>query len=167
MGGEPNELYLYNRGDTCNSVSGGYSKIGLSVYTYWSSATTSDPVYNATNMQVNWGRVGSTREYANGCATTNGIDVTDYKTAHFIGYQSTSTKQNASFNIGNFLDYSSTTGRYKFENILYVNIDSRTSKEFTIDISALTGEYHFAMYGDFYASARGTVTLEAMWLTKD
>lgn len=167
MGGEPNELYLYNRGDICSSVTGGYSKVGHSAYTHWSSVTTSDPVYNATNMQVNWGKVGKTREYGNGCATINAIDITNYKTVHYLGYQSTSNQNNASFNFGDFLDYSSATGRYKYDPQRWVNINSRTSKEFTIDISDLTGAYHFGMYGDFYASASGTITLEAMWLTKD
>ena len=136
------ELYLYNAGDQCTSVTGGW---GTSGYSY-SGRTVSAGILESDKMSL----VGSST-YAVMLGTANAIDVTDYSTLYVEG-EPTGTINNVSINAAVCTSKVAST---KAAEISFGGDLSRSVK--SVDISGITGNVYITVYAQFSDSCNGNI----------
>ena len=130
-------LYLYNKGDACDGVHGGWV------------ASTRKHATNATKPTLTLGEnsmtaaiTGATMNFESGCVgTVNGVDLTNYSKITFVvtGYTLSNSHGNASIQIGVTSDMEGT-----FDFDCYERITGKGTYE--LDISALSGVHDFVIY---------------------
>lgn len=133
------DLYLYNAGDLCTPVTGGWV------------TTAGDIVITYDSDSISFGYSDTTTAGEYGCLyTVNPVDLTDYSTLRItvnpasvgyspyllVGTDNTSRNQNASTVVAK------------------TEITSAGSKTWTLDVSALTGSYYVGFY---WNESEGTI----------
>lgn len=153
-------LYLYNNGDICESVTGGYSAIGKG----WDSGSPNEKApavtYNSDNVYM----IESER-YSGIFHTVNKIDLTLYKTLYFDGLMKHSQPNIASADVYCSLCIWSDIGTYASDNIAASILSDNLDKLRTLDVSNLNGEYYIGFrLLSVYQNGGSTVTMRQMWL---
>lgn len=131
-------LYLYNLGDTCDSVTGGWTK-------YNSNST----VTNGSNSMT----VKANGNYeAGGAKTVNTIDVTNFNTLVFTGSNGSGTS------------YSDFAIRLTKDGTVKASMTS--AKNATLDVSGLSGAHTVEVYCNNAASGGRSIIVSEIYLTK-
>jgi len=132
-------LYLYNAGDVCAGVSGGWVAVGKKANASASaSATTPSVTYNSDNVYVK----GSANNASYVFYNKSPVDLTNYDTLIIDG--EIFLHQNANqYDMSKVCVWSS-IGTYYSDNLAaqYVLRTGATESHIEIDVSALTGSYH-------------------------
>lgn len=149
-------VYLYNSGDSCVDLTGGYTAVAMS----WSSST---PKKNAPTVTNNDDHMLISQIAGAGGAvyTEKKIDLSGFKTLYFDGMISCNTSNLERANLSIWSDI----GTYKETNRVAMMKADNLEGIKLLDISSLTGEYHIGFY--LYNSGGDTtsvVKLNKMWL---
>ena len=130
-------LYLYNKGDSCDAVHGGWV---ASTRKHATNATKPTLTMGATEMTA--AITGTTMNFESGCVgTANGVDLTNYSKLTFVvtGYTLSNSNGDASIQIGVTSDMEGT-----FDFDCSEKITGKGTYE--LDISALSGVHDFVIY---------------------
>lgn len=149
-------VYLYNSGDSCVDLTGGYTAVAMS----WSSST---PNKNAPTVTNNDDHMLISQISGAGGAvyTEKKIELSGFKTLYFDGMISCNTNNLERANLSIWSDI----GTYKETNRVAMMKADNLEGVKTLDISSLTGEYHIGFY--LYNAGGDTtseVKLNKMWL---
>lgn len=136
--------YLYNTGNECEEITGGWVSKALSYSsTATSTATAPTVTRNSANMVIKM----STESGSGIVYTKNKIDLTAYNTLRFKGTMNGSTTSTRNFYLR--IDVWSAIGSNGAENRVTTLTTSGTiTGERVLDVSELTGEYYigFSLY---------------------
>lgn len=125
-------VYLYNRGDTCDDLTGGYVAAGLKPAATSASAAAPTVVYNDDSMVITGSNTGT---YNGGYVkTVNKIDLTDFTRLVFEG----SRTGNGTAVMQVWTQIGSYINEYSVAQAT-IPVDATSSE---IDISGLTGEHY-------------------------
>jgi hypothetical protein len=130
-------LYLYNKGDSCDAVHGGWV---ASTRKHATNAKKPTLTLGATEMTA--AITGTTVNYESGCVgTANGVDLSNYSKITFIvtGYTLSNSYGDASIQIGVTSDLD---GTFEFDR--YERITGKGTYE--LDVSTLSGVHDFVIY---------------------
>jgi hypothetical protein len=137
--------YLYNQGDQCSSITGG-----------WKSALSGGISVDLSGAQIVFSVTSSTKRDAS-VYTNNKIDVTNYKSliVRMTAAKGASDYSGWKFQVG----ISSANTAYKPTFTTYTQNNSSVLTDVKVDISGITGSYYVAIYSDV---ANGTI--DKVWL---
>ena len=130
-------LYLYNHGDSCDDVHGGWDRSSR-MYT----TNKKSPTLNFGTSEMTATISGTTKNYESGCIeTANGVDITKYNKITFVvtGYSLSNTYGSAYIRAGVSDDLS---GTMTFN--AYVRITGKGTYE--LDISGLSGVHDIVVF---------------------
>lgn len=143
--------YYYNKGNTCDSVTGGWVKTG----------TGGSLTFNSESMTL----VADTYQKGTDAATTNMVDLTDIKTLYFsvksatsyptpgyprIGISENSNPSSGASNSSKWTAFSGLSSSDSFQTV-------------SVDVSSCTGSYYIAFGGYKGDSGGATIEVEAIW----
>ena len=131
-------LYLYNNGDSCDGVHGGWVR---STRMYATNKKTPTLSFGTTEMTATIS--GTTKNFQSGCIETqNGVDITKYNKITFVvtGFSLTNTYGSAKIRAGVSDDLSTTTMSFD----AYVPITKKGTYE--LDISNLSGVHDIVVF---------------------
>ena len=164
-----NGIYLYNKGNECTDVTGGWTINGVHPGAGYVCSNKSQYLYkNSDNMQIymhgSWVDAQASTTY-----TKKAIDLTDYSTLKVMAFGS---KAGGSIKISTGVPwYNSRMGWYQM-NVGFlksVSIDAGTAYQLhELDVSDVTGEYYIHLYGDQARSQYNlNVYISQVWLEKE
>lgn len=140
-------LILYNYGDLCTEVTGGWTKSGFTYYSYsWKDVT-----FNSDNMTIY-------NSYVNGgyhiAGTVNAIDVTKYSKLKVIG--KTSTEIRAAVSLISTKDLSSSVAGVPI-------MQSSSISTYETDISDISGSFYVTFANTSESNVVNTIVYK-IWL---
>jgi hypothetical protein len=152
------KTYLYNLGDECTALTGGWS-----VESYRTTYTTVHTVAeNASNIQITTqGNAAGAGQTAYTHATA--IDLTNYTTLHCTGYVE---KENQYIAVA----ATQKSGAWGTDSMTtwwagYTQSTSTTETEFILDVSSFNGSYYIYMIAaDATPASQFTATFTKVWL---
>ncbi|MBQ5659232.1 MAG: hypothetical protein IIV02_06900, partial [Peptococcaceae bacterium] len=165
----PDRTYLYNSGDECTDVTGGWGFYAYAKQLYLASNTSISK--GSESMTITSKGTSSSGGYGV-LYTTNKIDLTNVTTFHLDGFVTPAT-------IGTYsammilTDKPSDSLTNGVDGILKKskNIYTITSRQdITLDVSDISGEYYVGFYcaqTDLRASYTGKLTIHNIWLDLD
>ena len=133
--GNMQTVYLYNNGDECTDVTGGYSSNSWTI----GSIKATDPTFTNNSVTLDTNGVATVKNLA----TVNMIDLTDVNMVHF-GIHTTKGGN------GIFYGYSNNKTISDLSPFKKASVVTSDYQEYTVDVSDLIGKYYILafVYGD-------------------
>ena len=154
--------YLFNDGDQCLALTGGWHADLASISPYVGNG---GGVVIDTTIAM---RIYQVSEYYQGaaiCTTKNKIDLTDVKTITVKASVATNKGASDSFCIGASANYTPWNTSGYWNCAAYKQLTYGTDKETVLDVSALSGSFYIAFGGNSELSKGGTITISEVYLT--
>lgn len=150
-----NAVYLYNAGDNCTSLTGGWQAQSKALNSSNTGAGTPAVSNGSSSVTVT---ASSSSTYRGGIfRTTSKIDLSNYDKIRFTGTATSSGEADRCR-----LCIWSAIGTYQEDNLVgYVNLYGASSSTKSLDISSLSGSYYVG-FGLFYSSS----TVPSFTMTK-
>lgn len=141
--------YLYNNGDQCVAVSGGW--VPYLYLTYWTTS-------GSTGFESNRFYIYYPSNNYLGMTHLNPVDFTPFTTLTMKILNSTANANNCVWIVYKTLNDSTLAsyGRYQIDGGTNVALsgtvptNSTTPQTITVDVSSLSGTYHVGMHGQYY-----------------
>lgn len=151
--------YLYNSGDKCTDITGGYTAINMA---YSSDATAKALPSIAESGGVMTIKHTSTSNVGGAVRTGNKIDLTNFSKLYFDGKLTANSGATQRTNLSIW----SAIGEYRDTNRVACLEADNTDGEKTLDISGLKGTFYigFFLYNNANQSPAASVTMRKMWL---
>lgn len=151
-------VYLYIEGDTCESLTGGYTVAAMKAASSESGTGTPAVTYGDSSMVIKPVKSTAIGTYIGGIVRTKSkIDCSQYDTLIFEGTV-------AGISTGNGkIAFWSTMGANQSENQAKYKMLSNGSDPITVDVSDLTGSYYIG-FGFDSQNTQITVTMESLRL---
>lgn len=153
-------VYLYLAGDTCESVTGGYTAAALKNTSTTNDTSVAVPTvtYGDSSMVIQPGKTSTAGTYRGGIVrTSNKIDCSGYSTLTFEG-----TVEGLGVGTGKLCLWSE-IGSYQQENLAKYTELANGSDPITVDVSDLTGSYYIG-FGLEGSNVQITVTMNSLRL---
>ena len=152
-------LYLYKQGNTCTSVTGGYTTKMVAYGSDGPTTKAAKVTYNSTNM--NMVQSDSSLNTSSVVVTVNAIDLTNYDTLYFDGFMKFYQYGNRA-SVGVWKSF----GTYFSDNRAAVINGSTSSGVKSVSVSNLSGKYYvgFALYTNHNQSPNSEITMYNMYL---
>ena len=147
------DVYLYNLGDTCDAVTGGWVSNAKALDSSSTGAAAPSITYGADSMTIS---TTGTNYTAGVARPANKIDVTNFNTIYFKGAANATTGR---CKICVWSDF----GAYQTDN-LAASVDLQTKTEAQIDVSGLTGKYYIGFGMSRGSSKDNSVTVKQFYL---
>lgn len=146
-------VYLYDSGDTCNDVTGGYSAVALAAAASDATKVAPAVTYGEYSMVIKPSKSASAGKYSGGIVRTNNkIDCSGYSTLTFEG-----TVEGLGIGNGK-LSLWSEMGAHQIENRVMYSDLVNGSVPITVDVSGLDGSYYIGLGFDS-SNVQITVTM--------
>lgn len=151
-------LYLYKQGNTCNSVTGGYTAKMVAFGSEAPHTKAAAITYNSTNMHM----LQSDPEYNTSCVvvTVNAIDLTNYDTLYFDGFMKFALYNRAIVRVWRSF------GTYWSDNSAVTINGSEQTGIKSVSVANLSGKYYigFALYTNHNQPPNSEITAYKLYL---
>ena len=125
-------IYLYNRGDQCTDLTGGWSM------TDYSSSSGGGALKGAVFLDDKIELTGAKNGYFGGCGTVNKVDLTYFSEIFAVSHGTSDTRE---LSIATSKTYAH--GAYRVASVSL--LDAQPDEAVALDISGLTGEYYISI----------------------
>lgn len=152
--------YLYNAGDPCTAITGGWTAIALDGDNADSAADLPPSItWNADSVSLS-----QENNYCGGIRTTNQLDLTNVDTIHFHGTLRTGPGTTRVCRIAVWSDMGTEVSDNLSATYFLPGVSAETQTvtgEVTVDVSSLTGTYYIGLT---VSKTGSQITMNAMWL---